>query len=567
VERRHDPVVREAQRDGGVEILLKLTPVSWALAALAAGTLIAYAVPEGEDSPLKFMALVLAGCGALWVFPFSGRRERRCLISLFLVAFAVRVGSAVLFDSLSRSAGDPYGGSPDAWTYDQWARRLVSAWSELRGLNLHAYDATGRWDVGFHYVLAAAYALFGPSLLLGRVLVAFFGALAVVLLFLVARRVAGDSVALVAGALYALWISSVVWSTSFVLRDSLVWALILLAVWLVLRVVDGFAVAGLGFFFVLLFLRTIRPYSATLIVLGLGIAGVLAVLRRDRAALRPALVLAAAVLAGESVFLAVGFPNAVSMAIAYQPGRVLLKPLAGAERPWSPRYPRRTREIGPEIEARLETAPRSGHLLAPSIPANALRFFISPPGWAPVPGGFRRSDNWPIPGMWPWYAIVPVSALGFSLSVRRSPPALRSLTITATAFALVLVLVGRGDSARQREMLVPVFLLWFALGVGPALRRPGKLLAVYLIYAAILSGGILYHRRTLRERGMVRIELPCEAPRSACLFEIARPERVLDFYRARGLTLENLKTCGGRHGCNEFVFSRNGSKTEEGAAV
>jgi len=235
---------------------------------------------------------------------------------------------------------------------------------------------------------------------------------------------------------------------------------------------------------------------------------VLAVLRRDRAALRPALVLAAAVLAGESVFLAVGFPNAVSMAIAYQPGRVLLKPLAGAERPWSPRYPRRTREIGPEIETRLESEPRSGHLLPPSIPANALRFFISPPGWAPVPGGFRRSDNWPLPGMWPWYAILPVSALGLFLSLRgrRAP---RTLATAAVLLSLVLIVVGRGDSARQREMLVPLFLLWFALGLGPALRRPGRLLAVYLVYAAILGGGILYHRRTLRERGMVRLELPC----------------------------------------------------------
>ncbi|HYV40380.1 MAG TPA: class I SAM-dependent methyltransferase [Thermoanaerobaculia bacterium] len=46
-------------------------------------------------------------------------------------------------------------------------------------------------------------------------------------------------------------------------------------------------------------------------------------------------------------------------------------------------------------------------------------------------------------------------------------------------------------------------------------------------------------------------------------FEVTRPERVLDFYRARGFTLEKLKTCGGRSGCNEFVFS----KTKEGAAV
>ena len=39
-------------------------------------------------------------------------------------------------------------------------------------------------------------------------------------------------------------------------------------------------------------------------------------------------------------------------------------------------------------------------------------------------------------------------------------------------------------------------------------------------------------------------------------FEVARPEQVFDFYRDRGFVLRKLKTCGGGHGCNEFVFER-----------
>ena len=39
-------------------------------------------------------------------------------------------------------------------------------------------------------------------------------------------------------------------------------------------------------------------------------------------------------------------------------------------------------------------------------------------------------------------------------------------------------------------------------------------------------------------------------------FEIAKPEDVFRFFRDRGFTLEELKTCGGRMGCNEFVFRR-----------
>ena len=39
-------------------------------------------------------------------------------------------------------------------------------------------------------------------------------------------------------------------------------------------------------------------------------------------------------------------------------------------------------------------------------------------------------------------------------------------------------------------------------------------------------------------------------------FEVATPEQVLDFLRPRGFRLLRLKTCGGRHGCNEFVFQK-----------
>ena len=37
-------------------------------------------------------------------------------------------------------------------------------------------------------------------------------------------------------------------------------------------------------------------------------------------------------------------------------------------------------------------------------------------------------------------------------------------------------------------------------------------------------------------------------------FEVATPEQMLVFYQDRGFVLKNLKNCGGRHGCNEFVF-------------
>lgn len=42
-------------------------------------------------------------------------------------------------------------------------------------------------------------------------------------------------------------------------------------------------------------------------------------------------------------------------------------------------------------------------------------------------------------------------------------------------------------------------------------------------------------------------------------FEVARPESVFQFFRDRGLSLIELQTCGGRMGCNEFVFRKQAS--------
>jgi len=39
-------------------------------------------------------------------------------------------------------------------------------------------------------------------------------------------------------------------------------------------------------------------------------------------------------------------------------------------------------------------------------------------------------------------------------------------------------------------------------------------------------------------------------------FEVAKPEEIVQVFTCRNFQLVKLKTCGGRHGCNEFVFRR-----------
>lgn len=46
-------------------------------------------------------------------------------------------------------------------------------------------------------------------------------------------------------------------------------------------------------------------------------------------------------------------------------------------------------------------------------------------------------------------------------------------------------------------------------------------------------------------------------------FEVAKPEAMFRFFKSRGFVLKELKTCGGRMGCNEFVFERQGQKNAD----
>lgn len=40
-------------------------------------------------------------------------------------------------------------------------------------------------------------------------------------------------------------------------------------------------------------------------------------------------------------------------------------------------------------------------------------------------------------------------------------------------------------------------------------------------------------------------------------FEVAKPEEIFQFYKTKGYVLEQLKTCGGGLGCNEYVFTKS----------
>ena len=96
----------------------------------------------------------------------------------------------------------------DPLTYDQIARNLLAG-KGFSGASFYyppnTEFPTAFWDPLYPAFLAALYWLFGPSVLVVRVVQAMLGAMAVALTFLLARRLAGPLAALLAAALSAVY--------------------------------------------------------------------------------------------------------------------------------------------------------------------------------------------------------------------------------------------------------------------------------------------------------------------------------------------------------------------------
>lgn len=82
------------------------------------------------------------------------------------------------------------------------------------------------------------------------------------------------------------------------------------------------------------------------------------------------------------------------------------------------------------------------------------------------------------------------------------------------------------------------------------------LLLVYAPYFVGLRWGVRRLRgRRSPERGM-SLWYDMKDWLGGYPFEVARPGEVVEFLDARGFQLKKMVTCGGRHGCNEYVFLR-----------
>jgi 2-polyprenyl-6-hydroxyphenyl methylase/3-demethylubiquinone-9 3-methyltransferase len=112
----------------------------------------------------------------------------------------------------------------------------------------------------------------------------------------------------------------------------------------------------------------------------------------------------------------------------------------------------------------------------------------------------------------------------------------------------------------------------FWTGVKKAyVRAPGPLKYALLIPSFVGLWGPLFLRDTLMGNPLRTWNGYKNAPRGmdpwrdlvdwvgGYPFEVAKPEQIFDFYADRGFRLQKLITCGGRLGCNEYVFKADES--------
>jgi 2-polyprenyl-6-hydroxyphenyl methylase/3-demethylubiquinone-9 3-methyltransferase len=77
--------------------------------------------------------------------------------------------------------------------------------------------------------------------------------------------------------------------------------------------------------------------------------------------------------------------------------------------------------------------------------------------------------------------------------------------------------------------------------------------APYLIFGRWLAWRI---KGTVRKQRGMRVLTDAYDWLGGYPFEVATPEKVVTFYRERGLSAQRVQSCGRRMGCNEFVFAR-----------
>ncbi len=431
------------------------TPVVLALLAFELGLTVL--LVRGPNEIAIVICGLIIGCGILAVSHLALRApERAPVLALTSAALLIRVTTLLLVHYGAASPGNPHGLLyPDSFGYDRTGWHLAEHWRHGTSPRLE-YQTTGL-TLGYHFFVAAIYAVVGHVPLFPKMVNVLLGVAMVPLTFLLTRGVssseargmagrgadrgsalAGGGPALIAALLMAVWPPLVFWSVQLI-KDTLIAFLLLVGVlgWMAFarrpRLLP-LAVAVVP----ALPLAFLRAYLCVFWMIGVTAGLVLLAVGRRR----PMLAVVSMLVAGGVAWWASGdYLGLRGRDLSFFIGKLS----AIGTGP------------GSMFEGVVYRTPRD---LVTFLPLGIARFFLSPLPWKL--GALRDSPE--ATGSILRYFMLPFAAVGLVHLIRREKAAVIPIVLCGALTIALYALAFRGGIPRHLVQFYPYLFAWAAIG-------------------------------------------------------------------------------------------------------
>jgi hypothetical protein len=227
-----------------------------------------------------FLPVTIILCGV--AAPFIARDDAFFLRHILTLSLLIRVLVVVYTYAWSREAGGTGSqslGLSDDYTWDTVARIIAEKWRDHGFVLITDIPAS---SIGFPYILALFYFVFGHDTIVGMLLNVVFGVGSVALVYTLGRELGGKDVGRLAGIVASFLPEMIIWS-SWLAKDGLI-ALLLTAISLyAARVLSGRAPVLLGTVKMLLLTLLLTTLRAPVgYIMGLGAVIQLWLLKSNR---------------------------------------------------------------------------------------------------------------------------------------------------------------------------------------------------------------------------------------------------------------------------------------------
>lgn len=373
--------------------------------------------------------------------------ENNFLVRIFFIALTIRIAVAVLFimiDSDRKFDGDG--------NFSERAAFLISEFWHGRGPGWYMTKLEGR-ELGFHYINAIIFFIFGKSVLLPKLFNAIIGSLVPILIYKIASVCFDWRVARLSAWLIVIFPSMITWS-SLNVKDMYVIFLMLIVVFQAIKLRDQVTISSVLIIIAsLTLMRTMRNYLPFLLIASLGLSFL--VLSRKN-------VLRNYIL-GLFLLLAIVFQARLS---GFQ---IIAKESLSIERVYEIRKGMSRASKSAAYYSDIDISDPGKALVY--LPIGVAYFLFSPFPWAIDPDRIRQVMS--IPEIFIWYLCVP-SLLrglwhGFKHNFKYSSILLSVIVTLTLAYSLA---EGNVGTAFRHRAQVMVFLIIF-VAVGWIKKRGG----------------------------------------------------------------------------------------------